>query len=194
MTYFFWTHDKQELQWLLQELNKTHPNLKFMNEPSKDKISFLDLSVGLCNGNLYTGLHFKATDCYQYLEYTSSHPEHTKKSIIYSQTLHLTRLYSFQQEFEGHKRNLRSWFAKRYSEEIIDKEMLKAKFNFPGKINPKEKEEKDVLLVATYRHSLNCLRKIIRHNLHLLHMNNSKNMFSPKPISFRSAKKSSSYL
>ena len=64
MTYFFWTHDKQELQWLLQELNKTHPNLTFMHEPSKDKISFLDLSVSLCNGNLYTGLHFKATDCH----------------------------------------------------------------------------------------------------------------------------------
>ena len=113
-----------------------------MHEPSKDKISFLDLSVSLCNGNLYTGLHFKAIDCHQYLEYTSSHPEHTKKSVIYSQTLHLTRLYSFQQEFEGYKRNLRSWFVKRYSEEIIDKEMLKAKFNFLGKLILRKRKKK----------------------------------------------------
>ena len=75
------------------------------------------------------------------LEYMSSHSEHIKKSIICSQIFRLSRLFSFQQEFEGHKRNLRSWFVKRrYPEEIIDKEMLKVKFNFPKKINPKEKE------------------------------------------------------
>ena len=133
----------------------------------------MDLSVSLSDGNLYTDLHIKATDCHQHLEYTSSQPEHTKKSIIYSQTLRLSRLCSFEQEFEGHKRNLRSWFVKRrYPEEIIDKEMSKVKFNFSKKINPKEKEEKGVPLVVTYHPSLNCLSKIIRDNLYLLYMNN----------------------
>ena len=74
--FFIWTHGEQELQRFLEELNKTHPNLKFTHESSKEKISFLDLSVSLCNGNLYTDLHIKATDCHQYLKYTSSHPEH----------------------------------------------------------------------------------------------------------------------
>ena len=93
-TFFIWTHGEYELQWFLQELNKTHPNLKFTHGSSKEKISFFDLSVSLCNGNLYADLHIKATDCHQYLEYTSSHPEHTKKSIIYCQTLRLSRLCS----------------------------------------------------------------------------------------------------
>ena len=111
-----------------------------MYESSKEKISFLDLSVSLCNGNLYTDLHIKATDCHQYLEYTSSHPKYTKKFIISSQTLRLNRLCSFEQEFEGHKRNLRSWFVKRrYPKGIIDKEMSKVKFNFSKKINTKKK-------------------------------------------------------
>ena len=105
--FFIWTHGEQKLQRFLQELNKTHLNLKFVHESNKEKISFLDLSVSLCNGNLYTDLHIKAADCHQYLEYTSSHPEHTKKSIIYSQTLRLSRLCSFEQEFKGHKGNLR---------------------------------------------------------------------------------------
>ena len=104
MTSFFFSYQR-----FLQELNKTHPNLKFTHESSKEKISFLDLSVSLCNGNLYTDLHIKATDCHLYLKYMSSHPEHTKKSIIYSQTLRLSRLFSFQQGFEGRKRNLRSF-------------------------------------------------------------------------------------
>ena len=87
--FFIWAHGKQELQRLLEELNKTHPNLKFTHESNKEKISFLDLSVNLCNANLYTDLHIKAIDCHQHLEYTSSHPEHAKKSIIYSPTLRL---------------------------------------------------------------------------------------------------------
>ena len=157
----------------------------------------MDLSVSLYNENLYTDLHIKATDCHQYLEYTSSNPEHTKKSIIYSQNLRLSWLCSFEQEFQGHKRNLRSWFVKRrYPEEIIDKEMSKVKFNFSNKINPKENEEKGVRLVVTFHPSLNYLSKIIRGNLHLLHMNDEvKKVFSPKTlISFRSARKLSSYI
>ena len=50
--FFVWTHGEQELQRFLQELNKTHPNLKFTHESSKEKISFLDLSVSLSNGKL----------------------------------------------------------------------------------------------------------------------------------------------
>ena len=103
---------------------------------------------------------------------TSSHPEHTKKSIIYCQTLRLSRLGS------------------------IDKEMLKVKFNFSKKINPNEKKEKGVSQVITYHPSINCLIEIIRDNLHLLHMNDKvKKVFSPKSmISFRSTRKLSCYL
>ena len=74
--FFIWTHDKQELQWFLKELNKTHSGLKFTRESSKEKISILDLSVSLSNGNHYTNLHSKATDCHQYLKNTTSHQEH----------------------------------------------------------------------------------------------------------------------
>ena len=30
--FFVWTHGEQELQRFFQELNKTHPNLKFTHE------------------------------------------------------------------------------------------------------------------------------------------------------------------
>ena len=67
--------------------------------------------------------------------------------------------------------------------------MSKVKFNFSNIINPKAKEEKGVPLVVTCYHSLNCLSKTIRGNLHLLYMNDEvKKLFSPKlMISFRSA-------
>ena len=43
--FFIWTYGDLGLQRFLQELKKTHPNLKFTHESSKEKISFLDLSV-----------------------------------------------------------------------------------------------------------------------------------------------------
>ena len=100
--FFIWTLCEQELQRFRQERNKTHSNLKFTHESNKEKIWFLDLSVSLCNWNLYTDLHSQTTDCHQYFEYTTSHLEHTKKSIIYSKTLRLSRPCSFQQEFGNH--------------------------------------------------------------------------------------------
>ena len=67
------------------------------------------------------------------------------------------------------KSNMRLWFLKRrYLEEVIDEQMSNISFNFSRKIEPKGKEEKGVLLIVTYHHSLNCL--IIRENLYLLCM------------------------
>ena len=74
------THGKQELQRFLQERNKTHFNLKFT---SKEKKSFLDLSVSLCIGNLYTDLHIKITDCHQYLECTSLNQSTLRNPSLY---------------------------------------------------------------------------------------------------------------
>ena len=37
-------------------------------------------------------LYCKATDCHQYLYYDPSHPDHIKKSSIYSQGLRIKRL------------------------------------------------------------------------------------------------------
>ena len=69
------------------------------------------------------------TDRHQYLHYSSSHPEHTKRSIIYSQTLRLKRLCSLEKDFKEKLSEMKSWFLKReYPEQIIDCEMEKVKF------------------------------------------------------------------
>ena len=46
----------------------------------------------------------------QYLE--SSHPDHTRKSVVYSQALSSSWLCSFEEDFEGNKSNMSSWFLK----------------------------------------------------------------------------------
>ena len=56
---------------------------------------FLDVSVSVDNsGNIKTDLYVKPTDTHQYLLATSCHPNHTKRSITYSQALRIHRICS----------------------------------------------------------------------------------------------------
>ena len=127
--FFIWTHGEKELEKFMSSFNSFTRNLKFTHESSKKDISFLDLKVSLTKGKLSTDLHIKATDCHQYLHYSSGHPEHTKRSIVYSQLLRVSRICSHENDFNRHKSNMKIWFQKRgYAENIIENEMKKIKF------------------------------------------------------------------
>ena len=113
----------------LSSFNSFTPNLKFTYESSKKDISFLDLKVSLTKGKLSTDLHIKPTDCHQYLHYSSGHPEHTKRSIVYSQLLHVSWICFHENNFNRHNSNMKIWFQKRgYPENIIENEMKQVKF------------------------------------------------------------------
>ena len=64
--FFIWTHGQEKLKVFWEDLNKFHPNLKFTRGSSKIERDF----------------HDKSTDKYQYPQYTSSHSEHTKRSVV----------------------------------------------------------------------------------------------------------------
>ena len=56
---------------------------------------------------LTTDLYIKLTDTHQYLDYTFSHPEHTKKSIVYGQTLRLCQICFFETDFVKRKNEMK---------------------------------------------------------------------------------------
>ena len=114
----------------MEKLNQCHPNLGFTYESSKKEIAFLDCQVNLFENKLTTDLYEKPTDTHHHLDYTSSNPEHTKKSTVYNQMSRLRRICSFETEFVKRKNKIKSWFLKRgYPERLIDNEMKKVKFN-----------------------------------------------------------------
>ena len=92
--FFIWTHGEEQLNLFLKDYSEFHPNLKFTYETSQNSVDFLDLNVSLKDGAIFTDLHIKATDGYQFLHYKSSHLSHIKNSIHYSQTLRISRLCS----------------------------------------------------------------------------------------------------
>ena len=86
--FFIQTHSEEELKKFMGELNSFDTNIKFTYEYSDKRVSFLDLQVDIVHGKLITSLFVKPASLYvQYVHYSSSHPEHTKRSITYSQNI-----------------------------------------------------------------------------------------------------------
>ena len=149
--------------------------------------------MGIKDGKITTDLYVKDTDRHQYLHYTSAHPYHTKKSVIFSQALRLSRLCTYEKDFKRHMAGMKQWFAKRdYPKDLIKTEMNKVKFPFVENKN-NNKKEKGIPLVVTFHPSLG---SILNKNYYLLRVNDEvKKVFSLRPmVSFRSARKLSSYL
>ena len=193
--FFIWTHGEEKLKSFLEDLNKFEPYLKFTHEFSKESLPFLDLKVKLLEGKIKTDLYIKETDRHQYLHYSSSHPNHTKRSIVFSQALRMKRICSEEEDFKTHIGEMKSWFQKRaYPDKIIDKELGKVSFSYRG--SKSNRKNKGIPFVVTYHPLLQELSNIIRNNLNWLYADDEvKKLFSPEPmVSFHSARKLSSYL
>ena len=89
-----WEHGEDSLKQFIKTLNACHPTMKFTAEWSKEEINFLDVNVRLQNRQLETDLHIKLTDTHHFLDSTSCHSYHYKKSIPYSQALRYNRICS----------------------------------------------------------------------------------------------------
>ena len=180
--FLIWTHGEQEIFKFLKHLNSFTRNLSFPHEVSKTCIPFLDLKVKLIDGKLETDLCMKPTDGHHYLHYLSSHPEHTKCSVVYNQTLCINRLCSLKKDINYHKLNMKKRFIKWcYPESVIEKEMKKVRFSKQGQKSKKVK--KGVPFVVTSHPLLDKLSFIIYGNLYLLYMNQEvKNIFTSGPL------------
>ena len=64
------------------------------------------------------------------------HPDHIKNFIIYSQTLRSSNICTYEEDFDKHALNMKSWFLERgYSEQMIDSQMGKVRSIFCIDIN-----------------------------------------------------------
>ena len=197
MCFSFEPIDKRILIHFLKNLMDVTLILSLYMSQAKLVFHFLILKVNLSNGYLSTDLHIKSTERHQFLQYTFSHPDHTKRSIIYSQALRISRICSNKSDFLNHLESMKSWFELRgYPNKLTEQEMEKAKFFKNGNVVRQRDPRKGVPFVLTYHPLFKSMGKIINKNLYLLYMNNEvKKVFTRKPmISFRSARKMSSYM
>ena len=154
----------------MEGLNNFLPNLQFTYESSKKRVEFLDFNVSLENRSVTTDLRTKSTDCHQYLHCSSSHPHHIKNSIIYSQTLRLSNICTYEEDFDKNVLNMKSWFLeRRYSKQLIDSQMGKVTFGQRLKAGSKQAAF-CVPFVITYHPKL---KNIIKKLEHLLYQDES---------------------
>ena len=96
--FFIWTNGEENLKNFMKDFNNFKSKLKFTFECDRNSINFLDFNMKLNNGELTTIVYIKPTDRNQYLHCRSSHPDHIKRSIVYSQTLQASRLCLFKED------------------------------------------------------------------------------------------------
>ena len=97
--FFIWKHGEEKLKFFLDNLSKYHSNINFTHESNKESINFVDLTVSLLDNKVSTDVYIEPIHRHLYLHYSSSHLDHTKMSIVYSQTLRLNRIYSVGTDF-----------------------------------------------------------------------------------------------
>ena len=145
------------LNWF-QELRRTSVaiyglDFTFSLNPVDQYTQFLDIQYKFVNGKLTTDLYKKETDANRYLNYSSCHPRHMFKSIVYSQALRCRRIINDEHLFLNRLLELRSYFLKSsYPEHIVDEQIEKVK-TIPRTLVYKEKKMSDqdfVPWVVTY--------------------------------------------
>ena len=80
----------------------------------------------LRNRQIETDLHIKPTDTHQFLDSTSCHPYHCKKSIPYGPALRYNRIFSDNENFDQLCNDLEKWLMERgCSERMVRTQILK---------------------------------------------------------------------
>ena len=189
-----WNHGEEKLLEFIEILNSAHPSIKFTCGYSRKSINFLDVQVILEDGKFRTDLYVKPTDTHQYLDASSCHVFHSKRSIPYSQALCLNRICSDQKDFDKRCNELEGWLLKRgYSEKLVREQVLKGrKFDRNELLErgPKEKKPIPLTLNIVYHPAFSKLKSILE-KIHLLLTPNAEHqrVFSEVPIvGFRKGK------
>ena len=116
---------------------------------------------------------YKSTDCHQYRHCSSSHPDHIKNSILYSQTLRLSHICTYEEDFDKDALNMKSRFLERgYSKQMVDSQMGKVKFSRRLKAGSKQ-AGCGVPFIITYLPKLKKIAQIMIKLEHLLYQDES---------------------
>lgn len=110
-----WQHSLKNLKLFLTKLNQFHDSIKFTWEISHSEATILDITLQKGPRFNQTGIldiktHFKETNKFQYLHYSSNHTEHVKQAIVTGESYRFLRSNSsikwYHQTIRKHIKNL----------------------------------------------------------------------------------------
>ena len=92
--FLIWTNDRAKLKAFIQHANTFHPTIKFTSNISTIQVPLLEVMVTLLGNYNHTDFYSKPTNTFNYLHWSSCHPQHTRRSIPYSLAFRLVRICS----------------------------------------------------------------------------------------------------
>ena len=108
-----WIHSDKGPDKFFEHANSIHPSIKFTHEASKTKMSFLDTTTTVKEGDMGTDLYSKPTCKHQYLSPSICHPKHRFKSIKFSHAIRVKRICSTVETTKQRLGNLRHHLKRR---------------------------------------------------------------------------------
>ncbi|XP_048678038.2 transport and Golgi organization protein 2 homolog isoform X2 [Caretta caretta] len=163
--FIIWTHGKEALEEFHHDFNNFHPTTNLSLVQSTQEIHFLDTTVLINNGHINTTLYRKPTDRYSYLHASSFHPDHTTRSIVYSQALRYNRICSNPSDRDKHLQDLRQAFLQlQYPPAEVKKQIDRAR-RVPRSYllqDRPNKENNRTPLAVTFSPQLKPLQRIIK--------------------------------
>ena len=160
-------------------LNNLHPRIKFTKEWSEKEINFLDVTViKNTNGKVTTDVFYKATDSFNYVNFKSGHPRHTKINIPFNLARRIRTIVSASDKEKTTKRMnhlnniLRS---KEYPPDLITSVINKAKDIPQGelrKVKAKTQDKNTLAFVSTYNPHNPNIFPMIKNTLPILRQSN----------------------
>ena len=158
----------------LQCLNSLHPSIRFteekghfttVNNTKVQTLNFLDVNIILNEHNeIETDIYYKSTNSHDYLNYNSSHPQHTKRNIPFNLAKRIICFVSNTDKMHSRLNELR-YFLKNndYPDEIIEKDIFNASLQGPAPL----KNKNQIQLVTTNYSNFN-VENIIKTTNNLL--------------------------
>jgi len=119
------------------------PNLKFIFSTLSSQANFLDINFNIQNDELIMDIYYKPTNSFNFVNYSSSHPRHTRDNIALSLAKRICRIVSTHETQELRLFELKHHLAQR--EHPIEK----INFAFTKIYQPKLAKKADVIVFTT---------------------------------------------
>ena len=108
-----WSHGLDLLHNFINNISKQNSNIILTSNISTTSVNFLDVTIDLHGGHIFTKTYNKSTDTHAFLSYNSFHRRHIKQSIIYSQFLRYKRICFNDKIFQNDATKLFKYFLAR---------------------------------------------------------------------------------
>ena len=178
-------------------VNYTNTNTYIVHEYlkiSQTSLAFLDIQLSVNGNGLYNSVHYKPTDSHNYLLHSSSHPQHAKNAIPFSQFLRLRRLCSDESDLNSKCEEMSQFFKKRG---YPDSAVTTGKHCAQDRTTTSQNEEtKRIPFTLTYHPQNLEVKNVILKNFKIIRNDpETKHIFPlPPPISFKRDKNLGKFL